>query len=488
MRKDNAILLGKAEDKDVLINPAQLNRHGLITGASGTGKTVTLKVIAESLSELGVPSIIADVKGDLTGMINPGDQNKIHSRVDSMGLQGFACQSFPVSLFDVYGERGVPVRMAMETFDPLFLCRIFDLTEAQEGNLSIIFQMAADMKLDLIDLKDLQAMISYASDHLDELSSTYGHLTKASLGTIQRKLLQFEQQGGSRLFGLPEIDMNDLMRKENDKGVISLLECQDVFHQPQLYAMFLLSLLNRLFVELPEAGDQALPKAVFFFDEAHLLFDDAPKSLVNQVIQIVKLIRSKGIGVFFCSQNPADIPEEVLAQLGCRIQHALRAYTPAETKKIKAAADSFRPNPAFDTQEAIMNLETGWALVSVLDEKGAPTVVEKTQICPPESSMDAADEAKCRLFFKGSALYEKYGKEVDPESAFELIQKENEEAEAAEKVEKEEAEKKKQEEKAARERMRNASRFARKVQNRAENEVINIGIRSARKFLKYLLK
>ena len=390
MVKDNKILIGKAGDKEIYMLPGQANRHGLIAGASGTGKTVTLKVIAESLSELGVPTFIADVKGDLTGMAVPGDQTGVTDRLQSMGEGDMEVRSYPVHFYDVYGANGHPMRAVLQEMDPVLLARILDLTEAQEGVLNVIFRVAKDMELDLIDLKDLQAMAIYVGQHASEYTLKYGNVSSQSVGAIQRKLLQLENQKGDLLFGLPALSINDLMMTIGGTGVMNILECQELFRYPMLYSTFLLWLLDKLYHELPEVGDLDKPRMVFFFDEAHVLFDNASKALLDRIDQIIKLVRSKGVSIFFCTQSPSDIPDSVLAQLSNRIQHALRAYTPSEMKAVKTAAQSFRPNPAFDTEEVIMALKTGHALVSVLDEEGAPTIVEETKILPPRSSMKAA--------------------------------------------------------------------------------------------------
>ena len=314
MLKENYILLGKAGDKEIRLLPNMLNRHGLIAGASGTGKTVTLKVIAESLSQMGVSTFIADVKGDLSGMIQEGDMSAISARLEKLGITDFEVRKFPVHFFDVYRKKGHPIRAIMEEFDSLLLARILELTDAQEGNLQIILKVAQDMNLDIIDLKDLQAMTNYVGEHASELSLKYGNVTKQSIGGIQRKLLQLEQQGGTNLFGMPALSIHDLISTEGGFGMMNMLECQELFQHPLLYATFLLWLLNRIYQDLPEVGDVEKPKIVFFFDEAHLLFKDAPKALLDKIEQIVKLVRSKGVGVFFITQSPNDIPNSVLEQ------------------------------------------------------------------------------------------------------------------------------------------------------------------------------
>lgn len=495
MLKDNMILLGKAEEQEVFILPNQMNRHGLIAGASGTGKTVTLKVIAESLSELGVPTFFADVKSDLTGMIEPGDEAAIKERLDSMQITDFKVMNYPVHLFDVYRQNGIPMRTSVAAMDPVLLARILELTDAQEGILNIIFKVAEDMKLDLIDMKDLQAMTQYVGEHASDLTVKYGNVTKQSIGGIQRKLLQLETEQGNLMFGMPELDLNDLLQVKDGLGVMSILECEQLFQHPMLYSTFLLWLLNKIYEEMPEVGDCDKPKMVFFFDEAHLLFENASKELMDKIIQIVKLVRSKGVGIFFVTQSPTDIPDEVLAQLSNRIQHSLRAYTPAEIKAVKTASDAFRENPKFKTADVITSMKTGHALVSCLDKDGAPTIVQETKILPPKSSMAAAPEADRRNAIESDSLYSKYKDDIDPDSAYEAMDKiKEDETKAAEDAAQEKQEQKLQEVKEKEEARKEAhktdegTRIARKIANRAENEVINLGIRSAKNILKGLLK
>lgn len=501
MIKNNQILLGKAEDTEVYLLLNQMNRHGLIAGASGTGKTVTLKVIAESLSEAGVPTLIADVKTDLSGMITPGDPSAVAARLESMN-ETFECRKFPVHFYDVYRKSGHPVRAKLQEIDPVVLARMFDLTDAQEGIMHIIFAVARDMNLDIIDLKDLRAMTGYVYEHAKELGPVYGNVSKQSVSTIQRKLLELENQDGDLFFGMPSLSIDDLFQVEGGLGVMNILECEKLYQHPMLYSSFLLWILDRLYQELPEVGDLEKPKLVFFFDEAHLLFDNASKPLLEKINQIVKLIRSKGVGIFFCTQSPTDIPSSVLAQLSNRIQHSLRAYTPSEIKAVKQAADSFRANPDFETADVIANMETGWALVSALDEKGAPSIVQKTKIMPPQSSMKAADAETIQKVIQSDSIFGKYEKDIDPESAYEQM---DDIKAAEEKAQKEEIEAKKaaklQEQKekaAAREAAKKeaqkkkqsdyTNRIAKKATNRLENEIVNIGFRSAKKILKDFLK
>lgn len=499
LKEDGTILLGKAGDKEVVLYPSMLNRHGLIAGATGTGKTVTLKVIAESLSELGVPTVIADVKQDLSGMIVEGDMDGISGRLESMGINDYSTRKYPVHFFDVYGKTGHPLRARMQDMGPLLLSQIMDLSDAQAGVLNIIFKAAEDMELDIIDLKDLQAMTQYVGEHASDMSLKYGNVAKQSVGAIQRKLLELENEGADSFFGMPSIAVEDWMETEGKLGIMNIIECQELFQHPHLYAIFLYWMLKQLQKNLPEEGDMEKPKIVFFFDEAHLLFDEAPKKLLEAIEQTVKLIRSKGVGIFFCTQTPADIPGDVLAQLGNRIQHSLRAYTPAEIKAAKMAAESFRQNPELDAVNEISNMKTGTALVSVLDADGAPTIVEKTKILPPHSSMEKAADERIESCIENDSIYGKYEKVIDPESAYEAMddlheQEEKEKQEAADEKAraKEEAAREKAEARAkAKEEEYKKNwdkRLKRKAANKIENEVMNAGIRSARKFLKNLLK
>ena len=499
MLKDGKLFIGKAGDKEMYLLPSLMNRHGLIAGASGTGKTVTAKVIVESLSELGVPTFIADVKGDLSGMIVSGNYENIQGRLESMGVTDFECRKFPVHFFDVYREKGHPVRSILQDMDPVLISRILDLSDAQQGVINIVFKAAKDMELDIIDLKDLQAMTTYVGQHASDFTLKYGTISKQSVGAIQRKLLELEQQGGELLFGMPALAIDDLMETQGGLGIMNIIECEKLFQHPMLYSTFLLWLLDKLYKELPEVGDLDKPKIVFFFDGAHLLFDNASKQLMDKIEQIIKLIRSKGVGIFFITQSPADIPNSVLAQLSNRIQHALRAYTPNEIKAVKMAADSFRQNPDLDTAEVITNMKTGQALVSVLDEDGAPCIVQKTKILPPKSSMDIAPEETVRSCIASDSLAGKYEKEFDPDSAYEemdrIYTKEEEEKALLEEEkrlakEREAQEKAEAKEAARREKEANAwkDRLMRKAKTKAENEILNITVRSAKKFLKGLLK
>jgi len=451
MLKDGKLLIGKGE-RECCILPSMANRHGLICGATGTGKTITLKVMAESFSDLGVPVFLADIKGDLSGCVKPGARSeKLDSRLSAIDIdpESFEYKRYPVRFWDVFGEKGLPVRTTISEMGPTLLTRLLGLTPAQSGVLSIVFRYADDLGWKLIDLKDLRAMLSYCSSHASELVDTYGNITKQSAGALQRSLLQLEDCGGDLFFGEPAIDIKDWMRfDENDgRGFINILTCDKLYRSPLLYSTFMLWLLSALFEELPEIGDPEKPKLVFFFDEAHLLFRDAPKTLTDNIEQVVKLIRSKGVGVYFITQQPSDIPDKVLSQLGNKVEHALRAYTPTELKSVKAAAASFRANEAFDTETAILELGTGEALISFLGPKGVPEVTERATVLPPQSMMGAIDDERRAAEIEADEFNEKYVDPIDNESAYEIIKGENDKAEAEK--QKAEEEKKKAEEEAA---------------------------------------
>ena len=455
MRMEDRILVGKGEVEAAIL-PNMANRHGLIAGATGTGKTITLKVMAESFSDLGVPVFLADVKGDLSGCCKPGTMNdKIAERLSGLGIDkdAFPMQRYPVRFWDVYGEGGHPVRTTVSEMGAELLGRLLNLSDVQKGVLSIAFRVADDNGWLLIDLKDLRAMIAYITEHASELLHQYGNISKQSAGAIQRSLLALEDAGGDLFFGEPAIDLNDWMQCDEDgRGYINVFHCAKLYQSPLLYSTFMLWLLGELFEELPEVGDPDKPKLVFFFDEAHLLFADAKKPLRDKVEQVVKLIRSKGVGVYFISQQPSDLPDPVLAQLGNRVQHALRAYTPMEQRAVRTAAATFRPNPRFSTEEAITDLGTGEALISFLDEKGRPSVVERCTILPPQSMMGIIDDERRKAEIMADGLYGKYDEAVDNESAYEILtQKNREDAEAKAKAAQEEAEAKakEQEEKEA---------------------------------------
>ena len=446
---DSRILVGKGET-EAFIRPEMANRHGMIAGATGTGKTITLKVMAESFSDLGVPVFLADVKGDLSGCCKPGEMTeKIASRLKGIGIdpEGFEMRRYPVRFWDVYGEGGHPVRTTVSEMGAELLARLLNLTDVQTGVLSIAFRVADDNGWLLIDLKDLRAMIAYITEHAAELLHQYGNISKQSAGAIQRALLQLEDAGGNLFFGEPAIDLNDWMQvDESGRGYINIFHCAKLYQSPLLYSTFMLWLLAELFEELPEVGDPEKPKLVFFFDEAHLLFSDAKRALKTKVEQVVKLIRSKGVGVYFISQQPSDLPDPVLAQLSNRVQHALRAYTPAEQKAIKTAAATFRVNPSFNTEEVLSELGTGEALVSFLDAKGRPSIVERCTILPPQSMMGMIDDERRKAEIMADGLYGKYDEAVDNESAYEILTgKAQEEAKEKAEAEREEAEAKERE-------------------------------------------
>ncbi|MCR5298403.1 MAG: DUF853 domain-containing protein [Paludibacteraceae bacterium] len=407
-----------------------VNRHGLIAGATGTGKTVTLQVLAESFCQAGIPCFMADMKGDLSGISQPGQSSAfIEKRQAEFGLTDPVFQACPVRFFDVFGEQGHPMRSTISNMGPQLLSRLLNLNETQSGILNIVFRIADDKGLLLIDLKDLRSMLDYVSRNASSFSSQYGNITTPSIGAIQRALLALENQGANLFFGEPSFDIHDLLKTQNGKGIMNVLAADRLMLQPQLYSTFLLWLLSELYSQLPEVGDRDLPKLVFFFDEAHMLFDNTSKAMVDKVEQVIRLIRSKGVGIYFVTQNPTDIPESILGQLGNRIQHALRAFTPKDQKAVRAAAETFRSNADFKTEDAIQNLETGEALVSVLDEKGAPTVVERARILFPLSQIGAITSDQRQRLIQNSDLAGKYDQVDDRESAFEVLLKESENSE-----------------------------------------------------------
>jgi uncharacterized protein len=433
---DGSVYLGKSV-KPEFIWLRLANRHGLITGATGTGKTVTLQGLAEGFSDNGVPVFCADVKSDLSGIAEAGTPKPwIEERAQEIGYKN-EFKGYPVIFWDLFGEQGHPIRSTVSEMGPLLLSRLMDLSDAQEGVLNIAFKIADEEKLPLLDLKDLQALLEDLAARADTLTTKYGNITKPSVGSIQRSLLVLEQQGGAHFFGEPALKISDLMRTTRDgRGYISILAAQTLMNSPRLYATFLLFLLSELFEEMPEVGDPDKPKLVFFFDEAHLLFKDAPKALLQKVEQVVRLIRSKGVGVYFVTQNPLDVPDTVSSQLGNRAQHALRAFTPMEQKAVKAAATTFRANPAFDTEKAIMELGVGEALVSTLDPKGQPTIVQRTLIHPPNSRVGPITDAERKAIIAESPVAGVYDELVDRESAYEILLKRTDrrvEAEAAQK-------------------------------------------------------
>jgi DNA helicase HerA-like ATPase len=406
------------------------NRHGLVAGATGTGKTVTLQVMAESFSRIGVPVFAADIKGDLSGISQPGTDNpKIAARVKEMKLTDFSFSDCPVAFWDVFGEQGHPIRATVSEMGPLLFSRLLGLNDTQQGVLSLVFKIADDSQLLLLDLKDLQAMLRHVGDNAKEFQTQYGNISAASIGAIQRGLVALEQQGGDKFLGEPALNLDDLMQTDaNGHGVVNILAADKLVNSPKLYATFLLWLLTELFEKLPETGDPEKPKLVFFFDEAHLLFTDLPKVIQDKVQQVVRLIRSKGVGIYFVTQNPIDVPDEVLGQLGNRVQHALRAFTPRDQKAVRAAATTFRANPKINIETTITELGVGEALVSFLDEKGTPKIVERAMVCPPHSKIGAITPEQRQQIIADSLVAGVYEKVVDRESAYELLQARAEQA------------------------------------------------------------
>ena len=424
MDSPDVILVGKGETAQ-LLHLRLANRHGLIAGATGTGKTVSLQILAEGFAAEGVPVFVADVKGDLSGMSQPGGENpKLDERAATIGMTDYARRAFPVVYWDLFGEQGHPIRTTISEMGPLLLARMMGLNETQEGVLNVAFRAADEQGLLLLDLKDLRSLLNFVGENAQALSLELGRVSTASVGAIQRRLLTLDQQGGEHFFGEPALDIKDLMRTDlSGQGIINILAADRLMMSPKLYATFLLWLLSELFEELPEVGDPPKPKFVFFFDEAHLLFDEAPKALVDKVEQVVRLIRSKGVGVYFISQNPLDVPDEVLGQLGNRVQHALRAFTPRDQKAVKAAAETFRANPKLDVSETITQLGVGEALVSTLEGKGAPGIVERTLIRPPGSRMGPATLDERQRVMSASPVAGRYDQSVDRESAHEVLKK-----------------------------------------------------------------
>ena len=462
---DNKIWIGDADGEKVCILPKMANRHGLIAGATGTGKTITLKVLAESFSDAGVPVFLADIKGDLSGMIKPGvDSEDMTERIQRFGLDncGFTYQSYPVAFWDIFGKAGIPLRTTVSEMGPVLLSKLMDLNDVQSDILTCLFKMADDENLLLVDLKDLKAMLQYASENADALSLEYGNMTKASISAIIRNVVALEAKGGEQYFTDPALNIVDFFNQRDGKGVINILDGRTLSMDSTMYSAFLLWFLSELFEMLPEVGDLEKPRMVFFFDEAHLLFDDISKVLQDKLEQIVKLIRSKGVGVYFVTQNPRDIPDEILAQLGNKIQHALRAYTPSEEKAIKIAAESFRVNPQFDTKQVLSELGVGEALISVLDEEGIPTIVKRCKILPPKSMMGAIAEEEIKNYYVADMLYLRYKDAVDVDSAYEFLTRQASQRQMAE-----------EEAKKAEEEQRNqlkAEEEARKAEEKAEAE------------------
>ncbi len=420
--KERGLYIAHCANGALSITGKMANRHGLIAGATGTGKTVTLQVMAETFCQAGVPCFMADMKGDLSGISQVGKMSGfIEKRLPEFGIDNPQFQSCPVRFFDVFGEQGHPMRATVSQMGPQLLSRLMDLNETQDGVLNIVFRIADERGVLIDDIKDLRAMLDWVAKHAKEYTTKYGNISTATVGAIQRALLQLESQGADKFFGLPSFDIHDLLQCEDGKGIMNVLAADKLMLQPKLYSTFLLWLLSELYTTLPEVGDLPQPKLVFFFDEAHMLFDGTSKALLDKIEQVIRLIRSKGVGIYFITQSPTDIPENILGQLGNRVQHALRAYTPKDQKAVKTAADTFRANPDFKTDEAIMNLETGEALVSFLDEKGAPSMVERAKILFPLSQIGAVTEGQRLDIIKQSGIYGKYDEAQDRQSAFEVL-------------------------------------------------------------------
>ena len=471
---DGKIWIGKSDSGNEWILPKMANRHGLIAGATGTGKTITLKVLAESFSDAGVPVFLADVKGDLAGTCRPGaDSEDMQKRIAKFGLAeaGFSYHAYPVCFWDIFGEKGLPLRTTVSEMGPTLLARLMDLTDAQTDIMSIVFRIADDEGLLLLDIKDLRAMLNYVAENNKEYSAKYGNMPKQSINSVLRGLVALEEQGGDKFFGEPALDIHDWFRTDfSGKGMINILHSESLINNPMMYSTFMLWMLSELFEIMPEAGDCDRPKMVFFFDEAHLLFDGAPKALLQKIEQVVKLIRSKGVGIYFITQSPKDIPDGVLGQLGNKIQHALHAYTPADQKAVKAAADSFRVNPDFDTKEVLTQLGIGEALVSFLQEDGSPSVVMRAKILPPQSQMGPIMDGDRQAEIQNCTLFSKYGTFVDRDSAYEFFQRKlKQDAQAAEEQAALEA-KQKEEALAAKEAEKEAERQAKAAAKEAERQ------------------
>jgi DNA helicase HerA-like ATPase len=428
------ILVAKKDSTECYLLPDKANRHGLITGATGTGKTITLQRLAESFSHLGVPVFMADIKGDLTGISQVGGGNqKVEDRLTSLGLkEGFNYDSCPVTLWDVFGEQGHPLRATVSEMGPMLLSRVLQLNDTQAAVLTLCFKIADVNGLLMLDFKDLRALLQYVGENADQFQAEYGNVSKASVGAIQRGLIELESQGAEKFFGEPAVNLGDFMQTVSGKGVVNVLAADKLYNSPKLYSTFLLWLLSELFEMLPEAGDLEKPKLVFFFDEAHLLFNDTPQALVDKIEQVVRLIRSKGVGVYFVTQNPVDIPESILGQLGNRVQHALRAFTPKDQKGVRAAAETFRANPALNVETAITELGVGEALISFLDEKGTPTIVERAFVIPPHSHIGPVDANQRQALLNNSLVAGQYEKVIDRESAYELLKAKGDAAAQAE--------------------------------------------------------
>lgn len=481
MYLNNKLIIGKNEKEELFIVPKMSNRHGIITGASGSGKTTTVKVMAETFSSAGIPVFYVDVKGDLASISKQGVENSnVDERINKLNIEGFNYKSFPTTFFDVFGKNGHPIRTTVSNIGPRLLSRMLELTDAQEGVLSIIFQIAADEDMKLNDLGDLKSLLSHVQDNRVEYQNKYGSITTMSISAIQRSLLMLEQEGGVSFFGKPELQLFDLLQYDQfGNGYVNVLDAQELFKKPTLYAVFLIWLLNNLFDNMPEVGDLDKPKLILFLDEAHLIFSEMSSNLIKSITQVVKLIRSKGVGVYFISQSPSDVPEEILSQLGNKVQHVLRSYTPSDERAIKAAANSFRTNPEFKTEDAIKALATGEALISFLNENGEPNIVEKAMILPPQSFMGTITDEERDSIIKQSRIYMKYETINNEESASEkvsdakkvkeeLIAKEEADKIAAKEQEKQDKLKAKEEEK----KKKDQERMMKKVTNQVSNKLI----------------
>ncbi|MBQ9632276.1 MAG: DUF853 family protein [Lachnospiraceae bacterium] len=473
MLKDNRILMGKNEQgEEACLLPRMANRHGLICGATGSGKTVSLKVMAEGFSAMGVPVFLSDVKGDLSGMLESGTESEaLRQRLEGMGISDFAYQPYPVTFWDIYGKKGIPLRTTISEMGPLLLSRILGLSDVQSSILTIVFKIADDEDLLLIDTKDLKSMLAYVAEKNKEYEMAYGKMSGQSLAAITRAVVALEAEGGDVFFGEPALSVEDwLAADESGRGILHILDASSLIGFPKLYAAFLLWMLSELFEILPEVGDLDKPKLVFFFDEAHLLFAGAPGALLEKIEQVVKLIRSKGVGIYFCTQNPADIPGGVLSQLGNKIQHAMHAYSPAEQKGVKAAAMAYPVNPAFDTYDAILSLGTGEAVVSFLDENGIPQQAERVRILPPQSSMSAADPMTRENRIRADRLYTRYAEAVDSDSAYEFLQRRGMEMEEAREKARQAQIEAKEAEKAKKAEEKEAARLQREKQKEFERQ------------------
>lgn len=436
--QEQGLYIAHGQQGPIVMNGKMANRHGLVAGATGTGKTVSLQVMAESFCQAGIPCFMADMKGDLSGISQTGHLTGfIEKRMAEFGITNPQFQSCPVRFFDVYGEQGHPMRATISEMGPELLTRLLELNDTQAGILNIVFRVADDRGLLIIDLKDLRSMLDYVGQHAKEYTTRYGNISSASIGAIQRALLQLESQGADLFFGEPSFDIHDLLQTEGGKGIMNVLAADKLMMQPKLYSTFLLWLISELYATLPEVGDQPLPKLVFFFDEAHMLFEGTSKALIDKIEQVIRLIRSKGVGIYLITQSPTDIPLNILGQLGNRVQHALRAYTPKDQKAVKSAAETFRTNPAFKTEEAITNLETGEALVSFLDEKGAPQMVERAKMLFPLSQIGAITDEQRKAIIAQSSLGRKYDQPIDRESAYEQLLKMEQQAQQETPVEEE---------------------------------------------------